>query len=139
MAQLPLVKLPHFVTVEDLSTDQVLSLIQRAEYYKQGGQVPELAEPVYVTNAFFENSTRTHTSFEVAEKRLGLTDVFFDPQHSSVNKGETMYDTMLVMDALGIDLAVIRHSENAYYEQLIHPAEGSHLNMGIVNAGDGSG
>lgn len=138
-AALPLVKLPHFVSVEDLSADQVLSLINRAEYYQQGGATPKLSEPVYVTNAFFENSTRTHTSFEVAEKRLGLTEIFFDPEHSSVNKGETMYDTMLTMNALGIDLAVIRHSMNAYYEPLIHPAAGSHLDMGIVNGGDGSG
>lgn len=139
MTELPLVKLPHFVTVEDLSSEQVLSLIHCAEFYKDGGEMPKLTKPVYVTNAFFENSTRTHTSFEVAEKRLGLTDIFFDPQHSSVKKGETMYDTMLVMDALGVDLAVIRHSTNAYYEPLIHPKAGSHLNMGIVNAGDGSG
>src|SRR5699024_7062565 len=139
MTELPLVKLPHFVTVEDLSSEHVLSLIHRAEFYKDGGETPKLTKPVYVTNAFFENSTRTHTSFEVAEKRLGLTDIFFDPQHSSVKKGETMYDTMLVMDALGVDLAVIRHSTNAYYEPLIHPKAGSHLNMGIVNAGDGSG
>ena len=70
MTELPLVKLPHFVTVEDLSSEQVLSLIHRAEYYKNGGETPKLSKPVYVTNAFFENSTRTHTSFEVAEKKL---------------------------------------------------------------------
>ena len=57
MTELPLVKLPHFVTVEDLSSEQVLSLIHRAEFYKDGGETPKLTKPVYVTNAFFENST----------------------------------------------------------------------------------
>ena len=69
MTELPLVKLPHFVTVEDLSSEQVLSLIHRAEFYKDGGEMPKITKPVYVTNAFFENSTRTHTSFEVAETK----------------------------------------------------------------------
>ena len=87
MTELPLVKLPHFVTVEDLSSEQVLSLIHRAEFYKDGGEMPKLTKPVYVTNAFFENSTRTHTSFEVAEKRLGLTDIFFDPSTQFSQKG----------------------------------------------------
>lgn len=54
MTELPLVKLPHFVTVEDLSSEQVLSLIHRAEFYKDGGETPKLTKPVYVTNAFLK-------------------------------------------------------------------------------------
>lgn len=134
-----LVSLPHFVSVENLSVDQVNALLKRAEYFKNGGQVPKLTQPVYVTNMFFENSTRTHTSFAMAEKKLGLTEIPFDGSHSSRSKGETMYDTCLVMNALGVDLTVIRDSQNAYYEPLIHPSKGHHLNIGIVNAGDGSG
>src|SRR5699024_11529987 len=58
-----------------------------------GTPAPELREPVYVTNMFFENSTRTHTSFAMAEKKLGLTEIPFDASHSSIKKGETLYDT----------------------------------------------
>ncbi|MDO4903681.1 MAG: aspartate carbamoyltransferase catalytic subunit [Limosilactobacillus sp.] len=134
-----LVKLPHFVSVENLSTDQITSLIERAEYFKKGGATPELTKPVYVTNMFFENSTRTHTSFAMAEKKLGLTEIPFDSAHSSMSKGETLYDTCLVMNALGVDLTVIRAKENNYYNALINPGEGQHLELGIVNGGDGSG
>ena len=134
-----LVRLENFVSVEDLSADEVNALIARAEYFKRGGAVPKLNKPVYVVNGFFENSTRTHTSFAVAERKLGLTEIPFDPTHSSVKKGETLYDTMLTMTALGIDLAVIRHSENNYYQPLIDTKENEQANIGIVNAGDGSG
>ena len=77
-----LLRLPYFVSVEQLSADDVLHLLQRAQYFKNGGQVPTLSRPLFCTNMFFENSTRTHTSFEVAERRLGLTVIPFDPSHS---------------------------------------------------------
>ncbi|WP_278952495.1 aspartate carbamoyltransferase catalytic subunit [Lactobacillus apis] len=134
-----LVTLSSFVSVEDLSVQEVEALIARAQYFKNGGARPHLTEPVYVTNMFFENSSRTHTSFEMAERKLGLTVIPFDPSHSSTKKGETLYDTSLVMQAVGIDLEVIRHPENEYYEELIHPKENEHLNIGVINAGDGSG
>lgn len=134
-----LVTLSSFVNVEDLNVEEVEALIARAQYFKNGGASPRLTKPVYVTNMFFENSSRTHTSFEMAERKLGLTVIPFDPAHSSTKKGETLYDTSLTMQALGIDLEVIRHTENEYYNQLIHPEEDQHLNIGIINGGDGSG
>lgn len=133
------VKLPHFVSVEKLSVDQINTLITRAEYFKNGGATPQLTAPVYVTNMFFENSTRTHTSFAMAEKKLGLTEIPFDAAHSSMSKGETLYDTCLVMNALGVNLSVIRATQNAYYEPLINHRKDQHIDLGIVNAGDGSG
>lgn len=139
MENLNLVSLPNFVSVENLDEEEVTSLIKRAEYFKKGGAVERLNKPVYVANMFFEDSSRTHTSFEMAERKLGLIVIPFDPAHSSVNKGETLYDTSLIMNALGVDLEVIRHSQNEYYEDLIHPKNYQHLNIGIVNAGDGSG
>jgi len=66
-----LVTLSSFVSVEDLSVQEVEALIARAQYFKNGGARPHLTEPVYVTNMFFENSSRTHTSFEMAERKLG--------------------------------------------------------------------
>ncbi|MDK6514436.1 aspartate carbamoyltransferase, partial [Klebsiella oxytoca] len=77
--------------------------------------------------------------FEMAERKLGLTVIPFDPAHSSVNKGETLYDTSLIMDAVGVNIEVIRHSQNEYYQDLIHPKKHQHLNIGVINAGDGSG
>ena len=133
------VTLKSFVSVEKLTVAEVGALIERAEYFKNGGARPHLTQPVYVTNMFFENSSRTHTSFEMAERKLGLTVIPFDAAHSSTQKGETLYDTSLIMAALGIDLEVIRHSENEYYEKLIHLNKNQHLNIGVINAGDGSG
>ena len=77
-----LVQLPHFVSVENLTVDQINALIDRAEYFKQGGATPTLTQSVYVTNMFFENSTRTHTSFAIAEKKLGLTEIPLAAAHS---------------------------------------------------------
>lgn len=134
-----IVRLPHFVSVENLTVDQTLALIKRAEEFKAGTPAPKLREPVYVTSMFFENSTRTHTSFAMAEKKLGLTEIPFDASHSSIKKGETLYDTCLTMDALGVDLTVIRASENEYYQALINPQADEHLSIGVINGGDGSG
>ena len=94
----------HFVSVDNLDETKVLELIKRAQYFKNGGQI-NLNRAVYCVNMFFEDSTRTHTSFEMAERKLGLNVLSFDPKQSSVNKGETLYDTLLTMDALGVDLA----------------------------------
>ncbi|MBT9067145.1 aspartate carbamoyltransferase, partial [Lactobacillus delbrueckii subsp. bulgaricus] len=90
----------------------------------------------FAANLFFENSTRTHKSFEVAEKKLGLDVIEFDAGTSSVNKGETLYDTILTMSALGVDICVVRHSEVDYYKQLI---DSRTIQTSIVNGGDGSG
>lgn len=134
-----LVEKKHFVTVKDLDAETVMKLINRAEYFKAGGAVEKLDKPVYVANLFFENSTRTHNSFGMAERKLGLTELPVDTAHSSMSKGETLYDTLLMLNALGVEMAVMRHSQNGFYEPLIHPQPYQHLNMGIVNAGDGNG
>ncbi len=139
MEKLNLVSLPHFVSVENLSVEEVEALIKRAEYFKNGGARPNLTQPVYISNMFFEDSSRTHTSFEIAERKLGLTVIPFDPAHSSVNKGETLYDTSLIMDAVGVNIEVIRHPQNEYYQDLISPKNHQHLSIGVINAGDGSG
>lgn len=134
-----LLRLTQFVSVEQLDAHAVMQLIHRAQAFKAGSPAPELTQPVYCTNLFFENSTRTHTSFEMAERKLGLMVIPFDVQHSSVNKGETLYDTELTLGALGIDLSIVRHSQNDYYDELIHLQPHQTLQMGIINAGDGSG
>ncbi|MDT1938835.1 MULTISPECIES: aspartate carbamoyltransferase catalytic subunit [Carnobacterium] len=127
--------LENLVSVEALSNKEVMALIKRAGEFKKGA-VYAPPEQKYAVNLFFENSTRTHKSFEMAEKKLGIDIIDFEVSTSSVNKGETLYDTVLTMDALGVDVAVIRHGDEAYYEELI---ASTGIKLAVVNGGDGSG
>ncbi|NQL65738.1 aspartate carbamoyltransferase catalytic subunit [Streptococcus suis] len=129
------VSLKHLVTMETLSNEEVLGLIQRGLAFKKGESVT-LSRKYYASNLFFEDSTRTHKSFEMAELCLDMGMIDFDARTSSVNKGETLYDTILTMSALGVDICVIRHSEVDYYKQLI---DSPSIQTSIVNGGDGSG
>ncbi|HFI0083559.1 aspartate carbamoyltransferase catalytic subunit [Streptococcus suis] len=129
------VSLKHLVTMETLSNEEVFGLIQRGLAFKKGEPVT-LSRKYYASNLFFEDSTRTHKSFEMAELRLDMGMIDFDARTSSVNKGETLYDTILTMSALGVDICVIRHSEVDYYKQLI---DSPSIQTSIVNGGDGSG
>ena len=129
--------LKKYLTTEQLSKRAVEALIERAIEFKH---MPEYLYPQYsekyVSNLFFENSTRTHLSFEVAQKKLGMNVIQFDPSTSSINKGETLLDTALTLEALGINTLVIRSGEEHYYEELLaEPA----FNGSIINGGDGSG
>lgn len=121
-------------TVESFSEEDVLHKIRLAEKFKNGKTI-ELTRPVYAMNLFFENSTRTHTSFEMAESRLGMRLLEFEAKTSSVTKGESLLDTVKTIDAIQTDIAVIRHPQNDYYKQLLE----ADLNISIVNGGDGSG
>ena len=127
--------LNHVVSMEDLTVDQVMKLIKRGIEFKSGAQLPYENKPI-VSNLFFEDSTRTHKSFEVAEIKLGLERLDFDVKTSSVNKGETLYDTILTLSALGVDVCVIRHPEVDYYRELI---DSPTITTSIINGGDGSG
>ena len=130
------VSLKHLVTMETLSNEEVLGLIKRGIQFKKGEVEIDHDRTYYASNLFFEDSTRTHKSFEMAELRLGMGMIDFDARTSSVNKGETLYDTILTMSALGVDICVIRHSEVDYYKQLI---DSPTIQTSIVNGGDGSG
>lgn len=130
------VSLKNLVSMELLSNEEVMGLITRGHQFKQGKVKLEDNSKIFATNLFFENSTRTHKSFEVAERKLGLPVIDFNTDTSSVNKGETLYDTVLTMSALGVDICVIRHPEVDYYKQLI---ESPTITASIVNGGDGSG
>ena len=123
----------HLLSMEDLSNDEIYSLVKKASQFKSGEvNVPQYKDH-FVANLFFENSTRTKCSFEVAEQKLGLNLVNFETSTSSVQKGESLYDTCKTLESIGVNLLVIRHSQNAYYDDL----EG--LNIPIANGGDGSG
>ncbi|MGT2929829.1 aspartate carbamoyltransferase catalytic subunit [Streptococcus dentasini] len=131
-----MVSLKHLVSMEILSNEEVMGLIRRGIAFKQGEAVFKLDRQYFAANLFFESSTRTHKSFEVAEKKLGLDVIEFDAKTSSVNKGETLYDTILTMSALGVDICVVRHSQDDYYKELI---DSRTIQTSIVNGGDGSG
>ncbi|EHJ51713.1 aspartate carbamoyltransferase catalytic subunit [Streptococcus macacae] len=130
------VSLKHLVSMEILSNEEVLGLIKRGLAFKKKEVSFTLDRQYFAANLFFESSTRTHKSFEVAEKKLGLDVIEFDAKTSSVNKGETLYDTILTMSALGVDICVVRHSDEDYYKDLI---DSRTVQTSIVNGGDGSG
>ncbi|OKL50522.1 aspartate carbamoyltransferase catalytic subunit [Boudabousia marimammalium] len=125
----------HLLSIADLSIEDVLSLLDRAAEFKQGA-TPKIPSGLVAINMFFENSTRTMTSFQMAEHRLGMKVLDFNPDHSSLTKGESLYDSVRTVDAIGAHVAVIRHHQNAYYDELL---ETGHLRLSIVNGGDGSG
>ena len=129
------IALKNLVSMETLSNEEVMALIKRGIEFKNGAKV-HYDEQHIVSNLFFEPSTRTHKAFEVAELKLGCDLLDFDVKTSSVNKGETLYDTILTMSALGVDVCVIRHPEVDYYKELV---ESPTITTSIVNGGDGSG
>lgn len=125
----------NLLTIDQLESDDALDLIHEAQAFKAGKQV-QLLKPAYAINMFFENSTRTKTSFQMAEKKLGMQVLDFNSATSSVSKGESLYDTLKTVESIGVNLAVIRHPETDYYRQL---TQNNNLNIGLINAGDGSG
>ncbi|EGO8714820.1 aspartate carbamoyltransferase catalytic subunit [Enterococcus faecalis] len=130
------ISLKHLLTAEALTDREIMGLIRRAGEFKQGAKWHPEERQYFATNLFFENSTRTHKSFEVAEKKLGLEVIEFEASRSSVQKGETLYDTVLTMSAIGVDVAVIRHGKENYYDELI---QSKTIQCSIINGGDGSG
>ena len=123
----------QLLSMEHLATDEIYHLIQQACNYKARNINSPQYNKHFVANLFFENSTRTKSSFIVAEQKLGLNLVDFETTTSSVQKGESLYDTCKTLESIGVDLLVIRHFQNAYYEEL------NNINIPVINAGDGSG
>lgn len=124
----------NLVSVDQFNNQDVMAFIKLAQAFKNGKTV-QLNQPFFAMNMFFEHSTRTHTSFEVAERRLGLQVIPFDPTTSSVTKGESLLDTLKTVQAIGVNLAVIRHPLDQYYLPIVD----ADLSLGLINAGDGSG
>jgi aspartate carbamoyltransferase catalytic subunit len=93
---------------------------------------PQILQNKICTNIFFENSTRTRFSFEVAQKSLGAHVLNFSPEASSLAKGESAYDTLKTFEALNTDIAIIRHPDDSFVESLTDK-----MNFQVVNAGAG--
>lgn len=122
----------NVVAMDNLTNEEVYTLIKRGLELKSG-EKPVQRKDLFAANLFFENSTRTKHSFEVAEHKLGLNIINFETATSSINKGETLYDTCKTLEMIGCNLLVIRHPEREYYKQL------EKLNIPIISGGDGSG
>jgi aspartate carbamoyltransferase catalytic subunit len=123
----------HLLTLTELPLAEIMHLLDEAEEFANG-KIWFPNEQVFVANLFFEPSTRTKCSFEVAERRLGLEVIPFDVEMSSVQKGETLYDTIRTLEAIGVRTVVIRHSIDQYFESLRDC-----IKFPIINAGDGCG
>ena len=108
----------NLLKLSDLHTDEIIAILDRAQMFCQGIDVPNFSDKI-ACNLFFEPSTRTQYSFNVAEERLGMRVVSFNPASSSLNKNESFYDTVKTFDSFGVDALVIRHSENEYFNQLL--------------------
>jgi aspartate carbamoyltransferase catalytic subunit len=123
----------HLLTMNDLPLETIDDILKDADWFLNGGNwQPE--SPSFIANLFFENSSRTKFSFEVAEKRLGLNVLNFDAQTSSVKKGESLYDTVRLFEEIGAGSVVIRHPQDRYFEELV-----GKVNIPVLNAGDGCG
>ena len=117
-------------------SEVILKLAQAFKSYWSNSTIPlEICKQYTVANVFFENSTRTRISFELAAKRLGAQVVNLDVANSSVAKGETMLDTARTLASMGVDLLVQRHPTNGSAHSLAKEL-GNCLH--IANAGDGS-
>ncbi|MEM1150798.1 MAG: aspartate carbamoyltransferase catalytic subunit [Pseudomonadota bacterium] len=127
---------PHLLGLMGLNPLQLTSILDRADHYAEmaraGHRGDRLLENQTVINLFFENSTRTMSSFEIAAKRLGADVVNMPVSASSVNKGETLIDTAMTLNAMKPDVIVIRHSASGGVKLLSRKVD-----CAVINAGDG--
>ena len=127
----------HLLSAGDLDRDQATLILDTASELAQVGdrsvkKLPTLRGRT-VVNLFFEDSTRTRISFELAAKRLSADVINFSAKGSSISKGESLKDTALTLQAMGADGVVIRHSASGAAHRLAHWVDGS-----VLNAGDGT-
>lgn len=127
----------HLLGIKDLTRSDIELIFNTADHFKEVinrpiKKVPSLRD-ITIANLFFENSTRTRLSFELAEKRLSADTINFSAASSSVNKGETLIDTVNNILAMKVDMVVMRHP---------NPGAGvflsKHVDAKIINAGDGA-
>lgn len=118
------------LTLKALSTQEIMDIINLAIRFKNGLTVSFSGKKM--VNLFYENSTRTQYSFQMAMINLGIQPLSFNLATSSVIKGETLYDTVRTFESLGVDGIVIRHTQDVYYREL------ETIKVPIFNGGDGT-
>lgn len=127
----------HLLGIEGLSRDDITAILSVAEDYIERNRNPDKKHSILkgrtLINLFFENSTRTRTSFELAGKRLGADVINMSASSSSVKKGETLIDTAMTLNAMHPDFITVRHNESGAVHLLARKVKCS-----VINAGDGS-
>lgn len=124
----------HFLEISQLSPSRIHLLVQRALELKQSKHYPSYSQHS-VAHLFYEHSTRTRVSFEVAAKHLSLSVIHLDLHSSSEHKGEVIEDTVRNLAAMGINYFVIRHKQEGLQQALANKFQNS---IHIINAGDGT-
>ena len=131
----------HVLSLADFTPDEYDTVLQTASSFREvlsrrTKKVPTLQGQV-VANLFFESSTRTRSSFELAAKRLSADTLNFAPGSSSLTKGETILDTAKTYLAMGTDIMVIRHREAGVPQAIANEMDRLGVKVGVLNAGDG--
>jgi aspartate carbamoyltransferase catalytic subunit len=133
----PILKTSHLLGIEGLSVPEVTALLDLGESYVAQSRAPNKKAAILkgrtLINLFFEASTRTQSSFELAGKRLGADVLNMSVKTSSVSKGETLIDTASTLNAMRPDILVVRHQDSGAAELLSRK-----LDCSVVNAGDGA-
>jgi aspartate carbamoyltransferase catalytic subunit len=127
----------HLLGIESLSKEEIVSVLNLAENYLEKNRQTDKKHPILKgltqINLFFENSTRTRSSFELAGKRLGADVINMSVSNSATKKGETLIDTAMTLNAMQPDFIVVRHDESGAVQLLAEQ-----VNCAVINAGDGS-
>ena len=119
--------------IRDLTKYEIMGILKDAQLFGVSHKDWQLPQRKLVANLFFEPSTRTHYSFASAEHQLGCMVENFSAQGSSVEKGESLYDTVRTFESIGYEALVIRHPKDEYFREL------ENIRIPIINAGDGAG
>jgi aspartate carbamoyltransferase catalytic subunit len=122
----------HLIRTDDFTIEDVEEILADAKRFSDGRFERILQDKIIIT-LFFENSTRTKSSFEIAAKRLGAEIVHLDVVNSSTKKGETLVDTAMNLDAMGPHAIIVRHQNSGVPNIL-----SNHTKASIINAGDGA-
>lgn len=127
----------HLINTKDLTNEEIQCLLNESEKYikfnKQNVKKAKLLKGRTIFNLFFEDSTRTRTSFEVAAKRLGADLINVALKNSSINKGETLLDTITTINSMNPDVLIVRHPDEGISEKISKIVKAC-----VINAGDGS-
>ena len=127
----------NLINFSDLTKKEIFDLIELAHIFKSEGSQDYRNEDLFpdkkIVSLFCEPSTRTKLSFEIAAHNLGAKFIDFDLPNSSMNKGETLEDTLAALEMMGVDLCILRHTESVIHDLVKHFS-----NMQFINAGEGA-
>lgn len=125
----------HLINIEDLSTEEINQIYTRAQDFEKGIRKANHLN-AHIVNMFFENSTRTKMSFEMAINKLNANKYDFCSETSSLNKGEDLFDTINNLSAIGMNAVVLRHSDNNLIKEL--SSKKYFQDISFINAGSGT-